>query len=75
MRIVDMVDSPEFNMETNSGRGEWSLRDVSTHKVSLDDVWNKPSCTEHGAMNCVSSDRSIWRCLNCGRSCYDLDRA
>jgi len=25
-----------------------------------------PSCEEHGAMNCVNKDRSLWRCIMCG---------
>lgn len=73
MRIVDMIDSPNYNPETNRDRGDWSLRDVSTNQVFLNPFWNKPDCVEHGAMNCVSSDKSIWRCLTCARSAYDLD--
>lgn len=74
MNIVDMAASPDFNPETNKGRGDWSLYDVSTEQVFLDRTWRKPSCIEHGAMNCVSADRTIWRCVNCGRSCFDVDR-
>ena len=73
MNIVDMVDSPGFNPSTNSGRGDWSLRDVSSGKVTLDDWWGKPECAEHGAMNLVSKDLTIWRCIECGRGAYDLD--
>lgn len=73
MNIIDMIDSPNFNPATNQSRGDWSLRDVSTRGVSLDPIWNKPCCLLHGAMNCVNAERTIWRCLACGRSCYDLD--
>ena len=24
-----------------------------------------PMCEEHGAMNCVNKDRTLWRCLEC----------
>lgn len=73
MQIIDMIDSPDYNPTTNQNRGDWSLRDVSTQQVTLDEVWNKPECIEHGAMNCVSPDRSIWRCLTCARSAFDID--
>lgn len=69
-KIVDMVESPDYNPASNEGRGEWSLRDVSHQEVFLDDKWDKPTCVVHGAMNAVSPDRSLWRCLACGRSCY-----
>lgn len=72
MQIIDMVDSPDFNPVTNQSRGQWSLRDVSTFQVALDPALNKPRCIDHGAMNCVNAERTIWRCLACGRSCYDV---
>jgi hypothetical protein len=25
-----------------------------------------PSCEEHGAMNCVNKETTLWRCLACG---------
>jgi len=25
-----------------------------------------PECEEHGAMNCVNKERSLWRCMACG---------
>jgi hypothetical protein len=25
-----------------------------------------PSCEKHGAMNCVSKTRQLWRCIACG---------
>lgn len=74
MQIIDMVDSPGFNPATNQSRGQWSLRDVSSAQVTLDPAANKPRCMDHGAMNCVNAERTIWRCLACGRSCYDVGK-
>lgn len=71
MRTIDMVDSPGFNPATQQDRGDWSLRDVSAAQVGLADD-GKPACIDHGAMNCVNIERSIWRCLMCGRSCYAI---
>lgn len=73
MNIIDMIDSPNYNPETNKNRADWSLRDVSTNQVFLNPDWNKPDCKDHGAMNCVSADKTIWRCLMCARSAYDMD--
>ena len=70
MRIVDLVDDPDFNPSTNSGRGHWSLRDVTAGDVVLDQRTNTPRCLHPGAMNSVSPTRTIWRCLTCGRACY-----
>ena len=69
-----MINSPGFNPSTNSGRGDWSLRDVSYGNVKLDRWWYKPECIDHGAMNLVNVEGTIWRCLNCGRACYDMDQ-
>ena len=71
-KIIDMTASPDFNPSTNTGRGNWSLRDVSTGTVTLDPETNTPRCITHGAMNSVSPARTIWRCLTCGRACYAL---
>jgi len=70
--IQDMVEMPDFNWETQKGRNDWSTRDVSQGAVSLDAEWHKPNCIDHGAMNAVNPDRSIWRCLCCGRACYAI---
>lgn len=70
IRIVDMIDSPKFDPSTNNGRGDWSLRDVTTDQVFLDCEWHKPTCRTHGAMNALNPDRTIWRCLTCGRACF-----
>lgn len=74
MKIIDMASSPNYNPSTNNNRDEWSLYDVSRGEVYLDTQWNKPNCIEHQAMNCVSQDKTIWRCLTCSRSCFDLDK-
>lgn len=72
MRIIDMADSPNFDPNTNKGRGDWSLYDVSNGDVRIDCVWLKPECIDHGAMNAVNNDRTIYRCLICSRSCYAI---
>lgn len=70
-RIVDLTEMPNFDWSTNNGRGTWSAYDVTTGQVKLSyDEWNKPECCEHGAMNAVNRDRTIWRCVECGRACY-----
>lgn len=74
MQIIDMAKSPNYNPSTNKDRDTWSLFDVTNKEVTIDENTNKPKCIEHNAMNCVSSDRSIWRCLICSRSCIDLDK-
>jgi hypothetical protein len=30
------------------------------------DVDGYPGCEKHGAMNCVSQNRRMWRCIMCG---------
>lgn len=70
-QIQDLKDMPDFNWETQKGRGTWSTQDVTDGNVFLSfDHWRKPECIDHRAMNAVNSDRSIWRCLECGRACY-----
>lgn len=67
--LHDLIDQPDFNMATQNDRGDWSLRDVSAGAV-VQAADGKPSCQSHGAMNCVVPDRSLWRCLMCGRATY-----
>lgn len=69
MKIIDLIDSPNFNPETNKNRDDWSLRDVSTRQVFLDEN-NRPVCIEHKAMSCVNPELTIYRCLVCSRACY-----
>ncbi|WP_422390139.1 hypothetical protein [Arthrobacter sp. N1] len=68
--IFDLADMPDFNWDTQKDRADWSTRDVSARTVVVNPVWNKPDCVEHGAMNCVSPPRNIYRCLTCGRAAY-----
>lgn len=67
--LHDMIEQPDFNWATQNNRGDWSLRDVSTGWVGRGDD-GKPECVDHGAMNCVTPDKTIWRCLMCGRAAY-----
>ena len=69
MILHDMIDQPNFNPATQNNRGDWSLRDVSSGAV-FPGADSKPACVDHGAMNCVVPDMSIWRCLMCGRAAY-----
>jgi hypothetical protein len=68
--IRDLKDMPDFNWDSQNNRGTWSTQDVTDGNVTLDDWWQKPNCIDHNAMNAVNPDRSIWRCLECGRACY-----
>lgn len=67
--IVDIREMPGWNPET----GGHGLTSVSEGKVSWDPD-QKAMCREHGAINCVSSNRRIWRCIHsfpsCGEGCY-----
>lgn len=67
--LHDLIEQPNFNPATQNNRGDWSLRDVSQGDVFKADD-GKPACVEHGAMNAVMADRSLWRCLMCGRAAY-----
>lgn len=68
--LRDLAADPEFNPSTNSGRGDWSLHDVTNGDVYADPHDGKPRCAEHGAMNSVQESGRVWRCLMCGRACY-----
>jgi hypothetical protein len=70
MILRDLIDMPDFNFASQNGRGEWSLRDVSSGAVTTHPT-NKVVCVDHGAMNCVNPERTLWRCLTCGRAAYD----
>lgn len=69
-RYIDLKDMPDFNWDTQKGRGTWSTQDITDGTVTVDDYWGKPECIDHKAMNAVNPDRTIWRCLECGRACY-----
>lgn len=69
MIIKDLAEDPQFNPATQNNRGTWSMYDVSEGTVTLG-ADGKPSCRDHRAMNAVNPDRTIWRCLACGRACF-----
>lgn len=74
MILIDLVEMPNFNSAAqNPDRGEWSLFDVSLGNVQQH-TRDKVVCIDHGAMNCVNPERTIWRCLACGRAAYDYDK-
>lgn len=62
--LVDLADMPGFNPSSNRGTGAHAQRDVSAGRVSLHPQ-HKVACSQHGAMNCVNPERTIWRCLTC----------
>lgn len=63
--LVDLVDMPDWN-PTTGARG---LRSVSEGRVYLHPEW-KVACRDHGAMNCVAENRTLWRCIACGAAAY-----
>jgi len=67
--LHDLIEQPGFNPSTQRDRGDWSLRDVSSGQVFAAED-GKPACIDHGAMNCVTENMSLWRCLMCGRATY-----
>lgn len=67
--LRDLIEQPDFDPSTQNNRGDWSLRDVSAGTVTADSQ-GKPQCAFHGAMNAVSPDRTLWRCLTCARATY-----
>ena len=69
MRLLDIAEMPGHNPTT----GAHGLHSVSEGKVRPDE-FGKPCCTQHGAMNAVNPDRTIWRCVHavpaCGEGSY-----
>lgn len=65
-RIVNIREMPGYNSSIING-----INSVSQGLVWWDGE-NKATCIYHGAMNCVSQDRKIWRCLMCNEGCYVL---
>lgn len=41
-------------------------RAIESKNIIQFDISGYPSCEKHGAMNCVSETRTLWRCLTCG---------
>jgi len=39
------------------------------YKPLISDDKKTMICPKHGAMNCVSQDLRVWRCLACGIGC------
>ena len=67
VKIIDIRDMPNYNPTVPNGNDS-----VSQNKV----IWTssqKAFCKSHGAMNCVSQNRKIWRCLTCHEGCYVFD--
>ena len=71
MGIIDLKDMPHANPAVTNG-----MDSVSAGKVKLGKD-GKPECYKHKAMNCVSPDRKLWRCLQiqCHVGCYIEDQA
>lgn len=74
MKIVDIKLMPKYNPVVKNG-----IDSVSSGKVILVTWYENrqtPSCTEHGAMNCVTDwDKNkgrIWRCLTCNEGGYEV---
>ena len=64
LEIVDIGNMPGYNPKVTNG-----IDSVSKGKVSWD-PHQKAVCKNHGAMNAVSMDRRIWRCLTCHEGLY-----
>ena len=62
--IVDIRNMPNYSEAVPNG-----AESVSAKRVSLDGN-GYPICWSHGAMNGVSQDRRLWRCLTCHEGCY-----
>jgi hypothetical protein len=66
-QLLDIADMPRLNPRSNTtGRRE---RDITDNKVLPHPTW-VAECKEHGAMNCVNPERTIWRCLTCNVGAY-----
>ena len=69
--ILDLQEMPNFNPNVPNGADS-----VTAGLVYENLVPNKyggvsvVECVRHGAMNAVSQDRTIWRCLACNEGAY-----
>lgn len=79
MNLIDIRAMPGFNEASNMLGKE--QRDVSSGKVFFGKLpWmsniavETVCCVEHGAMNLVNKEKTIWRCLACNAGAYDMDR-
>lgn len=63
--ILDMIKMPGFNPSV----GAHGLQSVSEGRVYEHPAW-KVACRDHGAMNAVNPECTIWRCLTCHVAAY-----
>ena len=61
---VDIKEMPNYNSAVVNTDDSVSRHAVI--RMGSQKAW----CIKHGAMNCVSQDRRIWRCLTCREGCY-----
>jgi len=50
----------------NCGAIQPRRREEETKNIIQFDENGYPRCEKHGAMNCVSKDGRLWRCIQCG---------
>jgi hypothetical protein len=65
--ILDLAEMPGTDPDKVGSHG---LHSVSGGKVRWDPE-QKAVCAKHGAINCVSQDRRIWRCVHAFPSCRE----
>lgn len=71
MKIIDIDQMPGYNSTVSNGKNSVSLGLVELDlKINKYGGINKVICIVHGAMNCVSKDTKIWRCLSCNEGAY-----
>jgi hypothetical protein len=51
--------------ETNQKSPMYRRKEDPKNIIQFDSA-GYPFCEKHGAMNCVSKDRVLWRCFACG---------
>ena len=61
--IHDIKDMPRYNLAVPN-------QNDSVSRDCVLEAFNTFWCRKHGAMNCVSQDRKIWRCLTCHEGLY-----
>jgi tRNA nucleotidyltransferase/poly(A) polymerase len=73
--ITEDLGRRDFTMNAIALRGSKKIdpfrreRDITDNKVLPHPTW-VAECKEHGAMNCVNPERTIWRCLTCNVGAY-----
>ncbi len=68
--MSDVRDLAELPGVDPGKTGSHGMHSLSEGKVRWDPV-QKAVCSKHGAMNCVSADRKIWRCVHAFPSCRE----